>query len=107
MDEYTFKQLMLAGGEDDIEEFINLGYFKRIDGVVCRTDKFNEETAGFINSMKESLYQAVRELGSAEDMNKTMEMAGIKDFITFVFIAEELVQDGRLKKDKEKNVVPV
>ena len=34
-----------------------------------------------------------------------MEMAGIKDFITFVFIAEELVEEGKFVKDREKNVV--
>ncbi|MDD2443653.1 MAG: hypothetical protein PHS52_04040 [Desulfotomaculaceae bacterium] len=106
MDEALFKRLLLAGEEDDgFKELIKMGYFKKIDGTVCRTNKFVEETGRFIDLKKERLYEVVKKLGNAEDMKKTMEMAGIKDFITFVFVAEELVADGRLVKDKVKNLL--
>lgn len=106
MDEYLFKRLLFAGeDEENIEELINLGYFRKHDGVIYRTEKYQRETEEFINLKKESLYEAVKSLGSAEDIDKVMALAGIKDFITFVFLAEELVSDGRLKKDKEKNCV--
>ncbi len=107
MDEPFFKMLMFAGeGDENLDELIGLGYFKKIDGTICRTNKFLEETGRFIDDKKESVYQAVKELGSAENMEAVMEKAGIKDFITFIFVAEELVGDGRLVKDKVKNVVP-
>jgi hypothetical protein len=104
LEEKMFKRLLLAGeGDEGIEELIELGYFKKIEGTICRTNKYLEETGEFIDAKKDSLYEAVRKLGSAEDINKTMELAGIKDFLTFVFVAEELVQDGKFVKDKVKN----
>lgn len=106
MDESLFKTLMLVGeGDENLDELIEMGFFKVIDGHVCRTDKFVEETGRFIDDKKERLYQAVKELGGAEDMEAAMEKAGIQDFITFIFVAEELVGEGRLVKDKVKNVV--
>ncbi len=106
MDEALFKRLLFVGEDDEnIEELFNLGYLKKIDGVVCKTEKYQKDTGDFIDSKKESLYAAIKKLGSAEDMQKTMEIAGIKDFITFIFIAEELVADGKLAKDKVKNCV--
>ncbi len=97
---------MLAGEEDDgFRELVKMGYFKKINGTICRTDKFIEETGSFIDAKKEPLYEAVKKLGNAQDMGKAMELAGIKDFITFVFVAEELVADGRLVKNKEKNLL--
>ncbi len=107
MDEALFKRLLLAGEEDkDFRELVKTGYFKKIDGTICRTEKFVKETGEFIDAKKELLYEAVKKLGDAEDMAKAMELAGIKDFITFVFVAEELVADGRLVKDKVKNLLP-
>ncbi|MDD2553191.1 MAG: hypothetical protein PHP51_01280 [Desulfotomaculaceae bacterium] len=107
MDESFFKLLMFAGeGDENLDELIEMGYFKKIDGTICRTNKFLAETGRFIDDKKESVYQAVQELGSAEDMDAVMGKAGIKDFITFIFVTEELVGDGKLVKDKEKNVVP-
>lgn len=104
LEEKMFKRLLLAGeGDEDIDELIKLGYFKNMEGTICRTSKYLEETGKFIDAKKESLYEAVKNLGSAEDINKTMDLAGIKDFLTFVFVAEELVQDGRFVKDKVKN----
>jgi len=106
MDEALFKRLLLAGEEDDgFRELVKMGYFKKINGTICRTDKFIEETGSFIDAKKEHLYEAVKKLGNAQDMGKAMELAGIKDFITFVFVAEELVADGRLVKNKEKNLL--
>lgn len=105
MDEMLFKRLMFAGEEEDIKELIKMGYFTKIDGVICRTKRFAEETGSFIDTRKEILFEAVKKLGSAEDLEKVMVMAGLKDFITFIFLAEELVEDGRLVKDKVKNVV--
>lgn len=105
MDEMLFKRLVFAGEEEDIEELVKMGYFKKVDGTIRRTNKFLEETGKFIDTKKETLFEVVKELGSAEHMDRVMEMAGIKDFITFVFLAEELVEDGRLVKDKVKNVV--
>lgn len=99
-----FKRLLLAGdGDEGIDELIELGYFKNIEGTICRTSKYLEETGKFIDARKEALYEAVKKLGSAEDINKTMELAGIEDFLTFVFVAEELVQDGKFVKDRDKN----
>lgn len=106
MDEILFKQLMFAGeGDENLDELIEKGYFKIIDGSVCRTNKFLEETGRFIDDRKERLYRVVKEQGSAENLEETMEKAGIKDFITFIFVAEELVGEGKLVKDKVKNVV--
>jgi hypothetical protein len=106
MDESLFKTLMFAGeGDENLGELIEMGYFKIIDGSVCRTKKFLEETGRFIDDRKERLYQVVKELGSAENMEEVMEKAGIKDFITFIFVAEELVGEGKFVKDKVKNVV--
>ncbi len=107
MDESFFKLLMFAGeGDENLDELIKRGYFKRIDGTVCRTNKFLEETGRFIDDKKESVYRAVIKLGSAENMEAVMKKAGIKDIITFIFVAEELAGDGRLIKDKVKNLVP-
>ena len=106
MDESFFKVLMFAGeGDENLEDLIDRGYFKIIDGTICRTKKFIEETGRFIDIKKESLYRVVKEQGSAENLEDVMEKSGIKDFITFVFVAEELVEDGRLVKDKVKNVI--
>jgi hypothetical protein len=106
MDESLFKQLMFAGeGDENLKDLIERGYFKIVDGAICRTSKFLGETGIFIDAKKESLYQAVKENGSAENIEEVMEKAGIKDFITFVFMAEELVEDGKVVKDKLKNVV--
>lgn len=104
MDEILFKRLLLAGVDDeDIGELIKLGYFKRIDDTVCRTSKYRDDTDRFISSKKDLLYKAVKELGSAEDIKRVMEITGIKDYITFVFIAEELIQEGKLIKTKGNN----
>jgi len=97
MDEIMFKRLLLAGDDDgSIEELIELGYFKKINGTVCRTNKYQDETNKFITSKKELLYEAIKKLGSTEDIQKVMKIAGIQDYVTFVFIAEELIQDGKL-----------
>jgi ASC-1-like (ASCH) protein len=106
LDEKMFKRLLLAGeGDDNIDELIKLGYFKRIEGRMCRSNKYLEETGSFIESKKETLYEAVKQLGSAEDLEKTMELAGIRDFITFVFIAEELVRMGNSSRIRLKIVL--
>ncbi|NLI12845.1 hypothetical protein [Pelotomaculum propionicicum] len=105
MDEIMFKRLMFAGEEEEVKELMKMGYFTKVDGVICRTRKFVEETGSFIDAKKEILFEVVKELGDAQDMEKVMEKAGIKDFITFIFLAEELVEDGRLLKDKLKNVI--
>lgn len=106
MDESFFKVLMFAGeGDENLNELMDKGYFKKIDSAVCRTNKFLTETGRFIDEKKESVYQAVKELGDAESIEAVMEKAGIKDVITFIFVTEELVEDGRLVKDKVKNVV--
>ncbi len=105
MDEYLFKRLLFAGEEEEIKDLIKLGYFNRDNDKIYRTEKYQHDTEEFINAKKDSLYQAVKKLGSAEDMDQTMEMAGIKDFITFIFIAEELVEEGKFKKDPKKNCV--
>ncbi|MEG3072449.1 MAG: hypothetical protein RQM92_17900 [Candidatus Syntrophopropionicum ammoniitolerans] len=106
MDESFFKVLMFAGeGDENLNELMDKGYFKKIDSTVCRTNKFLTETGRFIDEKKESVYQAVKELGDAESIEAVMEKAGIKDVITFIFVTEELVEDGRLVKDKVKNVV--
>lgn len=104
MDEKFFKRLLLAGEDDEnFEELVRLGYFARKDDYVFRTEKYKAETDKYIELKKQDLYKAVKKLGSAEDINKVMDMAGIKEFIIFVFLAEELVVDGKLAKDKEKN----
>ncbi|NLJ75976.1 MAG: hypothetical protein GX325_01795 [Peptococcaceae bacterium] len=106
MDESFFKVLMFAGeGDENLNELMDKGYFKKIDGTICRTNKFLLETGRFIDEKKESVYQAVKELGDAESIEAVMEKAGIEDVITFIFVTEELVEDGRLVKDKVKNVV--
>jgi DNA polymerase II large subunit len=105
MDEYLFKRLLFAGEEEEIEDLIKLGYFKRDHDKIYRTEKYQHDTEKFINVKKIALYEAVKKLGSAEDMDRAMEMAGIKDFITFIFIAEELVEEGKFKKDPQKNCV--
>ena len=106
MDEGLFKRLLLAGEDDEnISDLIAEGYLKVIDGKVLRTKKYQTEMDEFITSKKEALYRAVEELGSAENIPQTMEAAGITDFITFIFLAEELVAEGKLKKDASKNCV--
>lgn len=106
MDDSLFKRLLLVGEDDgDISDLIAMGYLKVIEGKVLRTQKYQTEMEEFITSKKEALYRAVEELGSAENIPKTMEAAGITDFITFIFLAEELVAEGRLKKDAVKNCV--
>mgnify|MGYP005846255227 CR=1 FL=1 len=103
MDEEFFKKLLFVGQDnDDIEEFISLGYFIKSNDTVFRTNKYEEEIVRFIDSKKERLYQAIKGLGSAQDIKKVMELAGIKEFITFSVVAEELVREGKLVKDKEK-----
>ncbi|NPV72491.1 MAG: hypothetical protein HPY89_01575 [Pelotomaculum sp.] len=106
MNEMLFKRLLTAGEEEEnIEELIAMGYFTRKGGVICRTRKYREETENFISSKKERLYEVIKRHGSAEDIPRVMGEAGISDFITFIFLAEELVADGRLVKDRVKNCV--
>lgn len=103
MDEEFFRRLMFAGVEnDDIEEFISLGYFIKSSDTVFKTNKYDEEIGQFIDSVKEPLYHAIKELGSAQDIKKVMKLAGIKEFFTFSVVAEELVREGKLVKDREK-----
>lgn len=103
MDEELFRMLLFS--EQDgiaVEEFIKLGYLIKSNGVIFRTNKLDEELKEFIDNKKESLYGAVKEYGSARDIKKVMEMAGIKEFITFSVVADELVKEGKLIKDKEE-----
>ncbi|HHU87057.1 MAG: hypothetical protein ACOX86_00915 [Pelotomaculaceae bacterium] len=106
MDEMLFKRLLLAWEDDEnIDELIRMGYFKKMNGRILQTELCREELGRFIDAKKALVYEAVKELGSAENMERVMEIAGIKDFITFVFVAEELVEEGKFVKDKVKNVV--
>ncbi len=106
MDDSLFKRLLLVGEDDEnISDLIAMGYLKVVEGKFLRTKKYEAEMNEFITSKKEALYRAIEKLGSAENIPKTMEAAGITDFITFIFLAEELVADGRLKKDREKNCI--
>lgn len=106
MDERLFKRLLLAGEDDEnIDELIRMGYFKKMNGRILQTGMCREDMGLFIDAKKVLVYQAVKELGSAEDMDRVMKMAGIEDFITFVFVTEELVGEGKFVKDKVKNVV--
>lgn len=102
MDEELFRMLLFA--EEDgtsVEEFIKLGYLIRSNDAIFRTCKLDEDLKEFIDLKKESLYAAVKEFGSARDIQKVMERAGIKEFITFSVVADELVKEGKLIKDKE------
>ena len=106
IDEMLFKRPLLAlENDENIDELTQMVYFKQINGRILQTEFCREELNRFINAKKALVYEAVKELGSAEDIGRVMEMAGIKDFITFVFIAEELVEEGKFVKDREKNVV--
>lgn len=103
MDETMFKRLLFAGEDDEnIEELVELGYFKKIDGTICKTNKCLADTDRFINSRKELLYEAIKKLGDADDIKKIMEMAGISDYVTFIFVSEELIQDGKLTKSQDE-----
>ncbi|NLI13682.1 hypothetical protein [Pelotomaculum propionicicum] len=103
MDEELFRHLVFLEKDSgiDMEEFIKLGYFIRCNDTVYRTEKLEEELKEFIEVKKESLFAAIKELGSAKDINKVMELAGIQQFITFSILADELVREGRIVKDKE------
>jgi hypothetical protein len=68
---------------------------------VFRTNKMDTELREFIDAKKEALYEAVKALGSACDIKKTMETAGIRDFLTLSVVADELVNEGKLIRDKE------
>ena len=102
MDEELFRMLLFAE-KDGVgeEEFIKLGYLIRSNDTVYRTNKLDEELKEFIDVRKESLYKAIKEYGSARDIKKVMESAGIKEFLTFSVVADELVKEGKLIKDKE------
>lgn len=103
MDEELFRMLLFAEKDGtDVEEFIKLGYLIRSNDTIFRTNKLDEELKEFFSAKKESLYEAIKEFGSAQDIRKVMESAGIKEFITFSVVADELVKEGRLVKDKEK-----
>jgi hypothetical protein len=102
MDEELFRMLLFSERDGTfVEEFIKLGYLIRSNDTIFRTDKLDEELKEFIDLKKESLYEAVKEYGSARDIKKVMESAGIKEFITFSVVADELVKEGKLIKDKE------
>jgi hypothetical protein len=102
MDEDMFRLLLFSeqdgAGE---EELISLGYLIRSNDTVFRTNKMDTELREFIDAKKEALYEAVKESGSARDIKKTMETAGIRDFLIFSVVADELVNEGKLIKDKE------
>lgn len=99
MDEAMFKRLLFAGADDEnIGELIDLGYLKRKNGTICRTNKYQVATDKFISQKKEHLFKAIERLGNADDIKKIMEAAGIKDYVTFIFVAEELIKDGKLIK---------
>jgi len=103
MDEELFRHLIFleANNNSDIEEFIRLGYFIRCNDTVYRTEKLEEDIKEFVGLKKESLFAAIKELGSAREIIKVMELAGIQQFITFSVLADELVREGRIIKDKE------
>lgn len=102
MDEELFRMLLFSEQDGTaVEEFIKLGYLIRSNDAVFRTSKLDKEMREFIDAKKEALYEAVKEYGSARDIKKTMEKAGIREFITFSVAADELVQEGKLIKDKE------
>ncbi len=103
MDEELFRHLIFleANNSSDIEEFIKLGYFIRCDDTVYRTEKLEEDIKEFVELKKEELFAAIKKLGSAREINKVMELAGIQQFITFSILADELVREGRIIKDKE------
>ncbi len=103
MDEELFRHLIFleANNSSDIEEFIKLGYFIRCNDTVYRTEKLEEDIKEFVELKKEALFAVIKELGNAREINKVMELAGIQQFITFSILADELVREGRIIKDKE------
>ena len=102
MDEEMFRMLLFSERDGvNEEEFIKLGYLIKSNDTVFRTNKMDTELREFIDAKKEALFEAVKESGSARDIKKTMESAGIRDFLTFSVVADELVSEGKLIKDKE------
>lgn len=102
MDEELFRMLLFTEKEGtSVEEFIKLGYLIRSNDTIFGTEKLDEELKEFIDAKKETLYEAIKEFGSARDIQKVMERAGIKEFITFSVVADELVKEGKLVKDRE------
>jgi hypothetical protein len=102
MDEEMFSMLLFAEQDGaNEEELIKLGYLIRSNDAIFRTNKMDKELREFVDAKKESLYTAIKESGSASDIEKTMEKAGIQRFITFSVVADELVKEGKLIKDKE------
>lgn len=97
MNETMFKRLFFAGDEDEgFDELVAQGYFKKIDDTYCRTQKFLDETQEYINVKKNMVYKAIQKLGSADDITKIMERTGIKDYITFIFLVEDLRHEGKI-----------
>ena len=102
MDEEMFRMLLFSERDGvNEEELIKLGYLIKSNDTVFRTNKMDTELREFIDAKKEALFEAVKESGSARDIKKTMEIAGIRDFFTFSVVADELVNEGKLVKDKE------
>ncbi|NQS76032.1 MAG: hypothetical protein HQP61_06275, partial [Peptococcaceae bacterium] len=97
MDENLFRMLLFAE-KDGVceEEFIKLGYLIKSNDTVYRTNKLDRELNEFIDTKKKSLYAAVKEIGNARDIKMVMEKAGIKEFLTFSVVADELVKEGKL-----------
>ncbi|NLJ75916.1 MAG: hypothetical protein GX325_01480 [Peptococcaceae bacterium] len=102
MDENLFRMLLFAE-KDGVceEEFIKLGYLIKSNDTVYRTNRLDRELNEFIDAKKKSLYAAVKEIGNARDIKMVMEKADIKEFLTFSVVADELVKEGKLFKDKE------
>lgn len=84
-----------VGGEET-EELIEKGYLTREFILTTKASDFRKR---FIISKKESLYLAIKDFG--EDIRGIKEKVGIKDFVALERIADELVEEGRIKKDDE------
>lgn len=97
MNETMFKRLFFAGeGDEGFDELVDQGYFTKIEDTYCRTQKFLDETQEYINVKKNMVYKAIQKLGGTDDIPKIMERTGIKDYITFIFLVEDLRYEGKI-----------
>lgn len=78
-------------------ELIQTGYLTEDLGGTPRSREFVDR---FVKSKKELLYRAIKDMGTSDDSARIMARVGISHTDTFEIIAEALLDEGRLEKDR-------
>ncbi|MEW6183647.1 MAG: hypothetical protein AB1500_10835 [Bacillota bacterium] len=88
--------LMHRVGSPETKELIEKGF---LTSDHCLTQKGEEEVKKFVKAYKEPLYQAMKKYYS--DNRTVMRKVGLENYVAFLFVMEELYNEGLLIKDEK------